>query len=50
LNDFTLVYCERYKFQRNEGLVIANAVISQSEMQTSPCYCDVIIPIDTEVH
>jgi len=34
----------------NEGLIIVNAARSSSELQTSPCYCDITIPPDTKVH
>jgi len=28
-------------------LIIVNSAASPSEMQASPCYCDIIIPTDT---
>ena len=34
------------KYTGNEDLIIVNAARSPLEMQTSPCYCDIIIPTD----
>ena len=34
------------KYTGNEDVIIVNAARSPLEMQTSPCYCDIIIPTD----
>jgi len=34
----------------NEDFSIANSSRQPSEMQTSPCYCGIVIPTDTQVH
>ena len=34
----------------NKDFSIANSARQPSEMQTSPCYCGIVIPTDTQVH
>ena len=33
----------------DEDLITVNSARSPSEMQISPCYCDITIPTDTNV-
>jgi len=41
---------ERSKRYGDEDLIIVNSARSPSEMQTSPCYCDILILTATKVH
>jgi len=38
------------KDSSNEDFIIAHAARSPSQMQTSPCHCDVIVQTDTKVY
>jgi len=34
----------------NEDLILVNAARSPSEMQATPCYCEIVIRTNTKVH
>jgi len=38
------------KYTGNDGLNMVNTARLPSEMQTSPCYWDIIIPTDIKIH